>query len=59
MKTLDTIKVDSNAFNNKCGKCIFNNMGNTICVFVKCISIEREDRECVYFKLIDMDDKGE
>lgn len=59
MKTLDTIKVDLNIFSNKCKKCIFNNTDYSICVFVKCIGIEREDRENVYFKLIGMDNKGE
>lgn len=54
MKTLDTIKVDSNTYNTKCKKCIFNNTDNSICVFVKCIGIEREDREYVYFRLVDM-----
>ena len=59
MKTLDTIKVDLNISSNKCKKCIFNNTCYFICLFVKCIGIEREDRENVYFKLIDMDDKSE
>lgn len=62
MKTLDTIKIDSNTYNTKCKKCIFNNINNTdnsICIFVKCTGIEREDQEYVYFRLVDMDNKSE
>ena len=60
MKTLNVIKIDLNWYRGKCEKCekcAFNN--NFICFFVKCFSTEREDRENIYFKLIDMNDKSE
>lgn len=59
MKILSVNKVGLNIFNNKCQKCVFNNGHGYLCVFVKCISTEREDRENIYFKLIDMDNKSE
>ncbi len=58
MKTLDVIKVDSNEYTKKCKICTFNKIKN-FCIFVKCIRLERDDQEYVYFKLVDMDNKSE
>ncbi len=57
MKTLDVIKVDLNEYGKKCKICTFNKIKN-FCVFAKCVKMERDDQEYVYFKLVDMDNKS-